>query len=92
MFDFAKIKCILIAETMEKVKEFYESSDFTDGYIVDGAVEGVWALRKLGFRLVIVTARSTTMAQQTESWVRANFPGELNLSRGLQLSYLVGDC
>jgi phosphoglycolate phosphatase-like HAD superfamily hydrolase len=65
----------LHSETVKKVREFYASSDFRYIPPVEGAIEGVRALRQLGFRLVIVTARSKKIAQLTEDWVRVHFPG-----------------
>jgi len=62
-------------ETMRKVREFYASSEFRYAPLVEGAIEGVRALRQLGFRLVIVTARSMNMTELTENLVRTHFPG-----------------
>jgi hypothetical protein len=72
------INRLCIIETMEKVREFYTSSEFRYAPLVDGAIEGVLALRQLGFRLVIVTARSSSMKGLTENLVRVHFPGVSN--------------
>lgn len=69
-----------ITETMEKVREFYTSPEFRYAPLVDGAIEGVQALRQLGYRLVIVTARSRNMTELTENWVRVHFAGVSNFT------------
>jgi len=74
----------LYTETMRKVREFYASSEFRYAPLVEGATEGVRALRQLGFRLVIVTARSKNMTELTENLVRTHFPGASNFCPSLR--------
>lgn len=60
---------------MRKAKDFYK-----DGLLkpipVPGAVEGVKALKEMGFRLVIVTARHGNELPITQEWLDEYFPGE----------------
>jgi len=42
---------------------------------VPGALEGVQALRNMGYRLAIVTARHTEEKERTEAWLDHYFPG-----------------
>ncbi|KAJ2919327.1 hypothetical protein MD484_g1118, partial [Candolleomyces efflorescens] len=42
---------------------------------VPGAREGIESLRQLGFRLIIVTARSEDNADESWKWVERHFPG-----------------
>ena len=69
---------------MRKVREFYASSEFRYAPLVEGAIDGVRALRQLGFRLVIVTARSVNMTELTENLVRTHFPGASNFRPSLR--------
>lgn len=64
------------AETMEKVSQFYASSSFRRAAPVAGAKEGVTELLKMGYKLVVVTARSESMRGMTEEWLGVHFPGQ----------------
>ncbi|KIK99785.1 hypothetical protein PAXRUDRAFT_822402 [Paxillus rubicundulus Ve08.2h10] len=63
------------ATTRTKVKRFYGSHKLGEALPVPGAREGVYALRTLGFRLVIVTARGTDAYADGWVWVQRWFPG-----------------
>ena len=43
---------------------------------VPGAKEGLQALKDMGYKLVIVTARSEDLADESWKWVDQQFPGE----------------
>jgi len=57
------------------VQAFYQSDAFRNAPPVDGAIAGVAELRKMGLRLVIVTARGSAQRQATEEWVSKHLPG-----------------
>ncbi|KAF7320185.1 Protein kinase domain-containing protein [Mycena kentingensis (nom. inval.)] len=61
-------------ETMEKVKEFYKTDYLFRAPPVPGAREGIQALRDLGYKLVIVTARNADVADASWEWVQLHFP------------------
>lgn len=44
---------------------------------VPGALEGVQALREMGYRLAIVTARHTEEQVLTQKWIDQYYPGML---------------
>ncbi|KAG6844335.1 hypothetical protein H0H87_007693 [Tephrocybe sp. NHM501043] len=62
-------------ETFIKVKEFYATDRIFNTNIVTGSREGVQALKIMGFRLVIVTARTEDNADESWEWVNKHFPG-----------------
>ncbi|KAK7468584.1 hypothetical protein VKT23_003088 [Stygiomarasmius scandens] len=64
-----------LQETFDKVREFYETKQIFEATPVPGAREGVNTLRDMGFRLVIVTARSTDVKEESWKWVQKWFPG-----------------
>jgi hypothetical protein len=61
--------------THEKVREFYASGQMSQAQPVPGAREGVEALRALGYRLIIVTARAKHEHAESWAWVERWFPG-----------------
>ncbi|KAG6919590.1 hypothetical protein DXG01_004254 [Tephrocybe rancida] len=62
-------------ETFVKVKEFYATDRIFNTKVVPGALEGVKTLKNMGFRLVIVTARTEDNADESWEWVNKHFPG-----------------
>ncbi|KAG6814040.1 hypothetical protein H0H92_003890 [Tricholoma furcatifolium] len=62
-------------ETFLKVKDFYATDLIYRTKVVPGAREGVQALRDMGFRLIIVTARTEDNADESWEWVSKHFPG-----------------
>jgi hypothetical protein len=58
-----------------KVREFYTSGQISHAQPVHGAREGVGALRALGYRLIIVTARVKDLHADSWAWVERWFPG-----------------
>ncbi|KAG8736746.1 hypothetical protein FRC12_017471 [Ceratobasidium sp. 428] len=62
-------------ETLHKVRLFSGSDEFAKIPPVDGALEGIKALKALGYRLEIVTARSTRHQPMTEDWLSRWLPG-----------------
>ncbi|KAG8695013.1 hypothetical protein FRC08_008118 [Ceratobasidium sp. 394] len=65
-------------ETMRKVKLLAKSDEFWQIPPVDGAIEGVKALKALGYRLEIVTARGTHHQPMTEDWLSKWLPGVID--------------
>ncbi|KAF6766513.1 hypothetical protein DFP72DRAFT_22189 [Ephemerocybe angulata] len=62
-------------ETGAKVRDFYGTDRLYTTKPVPGAREGIQALKQLGFRLIIVTARYEDTADQSWKWVDHHFPG-----------------
>ncbi|KNZ79631.1 hypothetical protein J132_08933 [Termitomyces sp. J132] len=62
-------------ETFIKVEKFYETDLIFKTKVVPGAREGVQALKNMGFRLVIVTARAEDKADESWDWANRHFPG-----------------
>ena len=61
-------------ETHDKVKIYYATSIMTPKP-VPGALEGVKALKEMGYKLVIVTARHKEEQELTNEWLQQNYPG-----------------
>ncbi|KAG5648251.1 hypothetical protein DXG03_006209 [Asterophora parasitica] len=61
-------------ETADKITDFYKTNLIYETKVVPGAREGVLALRKMGFRLIIVTARTEDNADESWQWVNKYFP------------------
>ncbi|KAJ7139714.1 hypothetical protein C8R44DRAFT_765240 [Mycena epipterygia] len=62
-------------ETFDKVKDFYSTDAIFQAAPVPGAREGVQALKDMGYKLVIVTARTSEIADASWEWVEKHFPG-----------------
>jgi len=56
------------------VGDFYKTDRIYHTALVPGAREGIQALKDMGFRLVIVTARPED-ADRSWKWVSKHFPG-----------------
>ena len=67
-------------ETSAKVEKFYGTDLIFKTMVVSGAREGVQALKDMGFRLVIVTARAEDKADESWEWVNRHFPGAKSIS------------
>ncbi|KAF8610767.1 hypothetical protein BDV93DRAFT_517863 [Ceratobasidium sp. AG-I] len=66
------------SETITKVHLLAESSEFANIPPVDGALEGAKALKALGYRLEIVTARSIRHQTHTDLWLSKWLPGVID--------------
>ncbi|CAK5265270.1 unnamed protein product [Mycena citricolor] len=64
--------------TFEKFKQFYSTGVLFSAHPVPGAREGIQALKDLGYKLVIVTARSVDVADASYEWVEKYFPGQFS--------------
>ncbi|KAJ7814109.1 hypothetical protein B0H14DRAFT_2850873 [Mycena olivaceomarginata] len=62
-------------ETYEKVAEFYRTDSIFHAIPVPGAREGIQSLKDMGYKLVIVTARTAEVADASWEWVEKYFPG-----------------
>jgi hypothetical protein len=62
-------------ETFDKVKEFYSTDTIFRVQPVPGALEGIACLREMGYKLIIVTARTQDNKDQSWNWVNQHFPG-----------------
>ncbi|KAI6005117.1 hypothetical protein F5J12DRAFT_834830 [Pisolithus orientalis] len=59
--------------THGKVREFYQTGWIEHVPLVSGAKEGVEALRRMGYRLIIVTARNKEVEHASWKWVNRHF-------------------
>ena len=48
---------------------------------VPGALEGISALKRMGYKLAIVTARHTEEQELTQKWLDKHYPGLYTLYR-----------
>ncbi|KAK7041678.1 hypothetical protein VNI00_008967 [Paramarasmius palmivorus] len=64
-----------LEETFEKVRDFYATRRIFEAKPVPGAREGIQALHDMGFKLIIVTARSPENHEDSWKWVEKWFPG-----------------
>ncbi|KAJ3882386.1 hypothetical protein F5051DRAFT_394724 [Lentinula edodes] len=62
-------------ETHQKVRDFYASMQLYNAAPVTGAREGVKALHDMGFKLIVVTARSSDVKEESWDWINQWFPG-----------------
>ncbi|PCH33341.1 hypothetical protein WOLCODRAFT_135069 [Wolfiporia cocos MD-104 SS10] len=62
-------------ETFRKVEEFYKTPRLYEAPPIEGALEGLKALKEMGFRLVLVTARQIRELPQTEEWMDKHYSG-----------------
>ncbi|KAH6916826.1 hypothetical protein BKA70DRAFT_313918 [Coprinopsis sp. MPI-PUGE-AT-0042] len=63
-----------LEETFAKVREFYKTDRIHNTIPVPGAAEGIQNLKSLGFRLVVVTARTEDTADESWGWIQRHFP------------------
>lgn len=63
-----------VKEMFDKVGDFYKTDRIYHTTLVPGAREGIQALKDMGFRLIIVTARPED-ADRSWKWVSKHFPG-----------------
>ncbi len=61
-------------EAVDKVFKFYETEEFKNVGVIEGATEVVQALKQ-NHELVIVTARPEDLRSKTEAWISTHFPG-----------------
>ncbi|KAJ3919018.1 hypothetical protein F5877DRAFT_66896 [Lentinula edodes] len=59
-----------------RVRDFYASMQLYNAAPVTGAREGVKALHDMGFKLIVVTARSSDVKEESWDWINQWFPGE----------------
>jgi len=60
-------------ETHDKIKEFYANWLMVPK-VVPGALEGVQEIQKMGYELVIVTARHLEEESRSRLWLKSHFP------------------
>ncbi|KAI0768610.1 hypothetical protein BD413DRAFT_563434 [Trametes elegans] len=61
-------------ETVEKVEKIWQSDYLDKAEPVEGAYEGVLALKNLGYRLIVVTARQPRELDRSLEWIEKHFP------------------
>jgi hypothetical protein len=64
---------------MKKVDQFYQTDKIFKSKPVPGAREGIQALRDMGYRLIIVTARKEDYEDDSWKWVEQHFTGLCNV-------------
>ncbi|KAI0728549.1 hypothetical protein C8Q72DRAFT_779596 [Fomitopsis betulina] len=62
-------------DTFRKVDEFYATPRLYEAPPIEGALAGVKALKELGYRLVLVTARQVRELPRTKEWVDKYYTG-----------------
>ncbi|KAH0838550.1 hypothetical protein J3R83DRAFT_6869 [Lanmaoa asiatica] len=62
-------------QTHRKVRDFYATDWVSSILPIEGAQEGTAALRRLGYRLVIITARNEHVRDASWEWTQRHFPG-----------------
>ncbi|KZT06302.1 uncharacterized protein LAESUDRAFT_726129 [Laetiporus sulphureus 93-53] len=62
-------------ETFRKVEEFYQTPRLYEAPPIEGAHEGLQALKDMGFNLVVVTARQVRELERTENWIATHYHG-----------------
>lgn len=72
-YRFGEILKLSAQGTTDRVMEFYDSGDFANMSLVDGAREGIRLLNGRGHNLVAVTARLKVVEESTLSWLGKNF-------------------
>ena len=60
---------------MKKVNKFYQTDKIFNSKPVPGARQGIQALRDMGYRLIIVTARKEDYEEESWKWVEQHFAG-----------------
>jgi len=58
-----------------KVEEYYKSTRIDNALPILGALDGVKKLKEMGFKLVVVTARTIQHRERSLVWVDRHFPG-----------------
>ena len=61
-------------ETAEKIRNMYRKGLLAKAEPIKGAREGLQALKDLGFRLVLITARGPDTEPGTHVWLKENMP------------------
>lgn len=61
-------------DTVQKFNIYHGSDDFRNVKPMPHAAEGLAGLKELGFRLVVLTARSHEYEDVTHAWIREYFP------------------
>lgn len=58
------------------MEEYYKSTRIDNALPIPDALDGVKRLKEMGFKLVVVTARTIRERERTLIWVDRHFPGE----------------
>ena len=59
-----------------KVEEYYASNRIDNALPIPDALDGVKRLKEMGFKLVVITARTIRERERSLAWVDRYFPGE----------------
>ena len=63
------------------MKEYYKTDRIDNALPIPDALDGVKKIKEMGFKLVVVTARSDEDRERSLIWIDRHFPGMLRLSR-----------
>jgi len=58
-----------------KVEEYFKSTRIDNALPIPGALDGVKRLKEMGFKLVVITARTIRQQERSLVWVDRHFPG-----------------
>jgi hypothetical protein len=64
-----------------KVKEYYKTDRLDNALPIPDALDGVKKLKEMGFKLVVITARSSEERERSLIWIDRHFPGRPPPSR-----------
>ena len=59
-----------------KVEEYYKTNRLDNALPIPDALDGVKRLKEMGFKLVVITARTIREQERSLAWVDRHFPGE----------------
>jgi len=62
-------------ETSRKVEEYYKTGRIDNALPIPDALDGVKRLKEMGFKLVVITARTIRERERSLVWVDRHFPG-----------------
>ena len=57
------------------MREYYKTTRIDNAFPVPDALDGVKRLKEMGFKLVVVTARTIQERERSLFWVDRHFPG-----------------
>lgn len=57
------------------MEEFYGTNRLDEAPPVEGALKGLQALKLMGFRLIVVTARQKRELDRSMKWLEKHYPG-----------------
>lgn len=65
-------------EAVRRVGEYLKTEFHNQAPLIEGASEGLKELKRLGYRIVLVTSRADDVRPQTEAWIARNIEGSFD--------------